>query len=367
MTRIFSLTLFLFWLNLSDELLDSCQLCNILLPIGKILVDRNRSSLIEPTSIEICEKFRLAESDVCRGMIKEYSPVVIEILRFSPLKTEEICGVTFDCLPQSNISALIWNVTIPASRLLLDDSTMNSTTNYSILHLADLHIDLDYRVGSNGDCGRPLCCRDGTAKIGENGAGFWGDYRNCDLPVWTSEKIFEHLIETEQNLDWIYFTGDIAPHDVWQQTEIKDLQEISFTTNLLKRMFPDKRIFPCLGNHEAAPPDLFPTKNFTWLYTFFADQWSFDPETRKTILLGGFYTTKVTSNLRLIALNTNFCSENNYWLLINATDPLGQLQWVKIGEIHKLISCSLGAFRVQKINNLSMTFSFPSSLMNDLI
>lgn len=44
--------------------------------------------------------------------------------------------------------------------------------------------------------------------------------------------------------------------------------------------------------------------------------------------VGGFYTAQVWPGLRLVSLNMNFCSQANFWLLINATDPAGQLQWL---------------------------------------
>ncbi len=32
--------------------------------------------------------------------------------------------------------------------------------------------------------------------------------------------------------------------------------------------------------------------------------------------------------MRLISLNTNYCPKENFWLLINSTDPLDQLDWL---------------------------------------
>ncbi|CAF4392742.1 unnamed protein product, partial [Rotaria sordida] len=29
------------------------------------------------------------------------------------------------------------------------------------------------------------------------GAGFWGDYRNCDIPYWTAEYILKYAAELE--------------------------------------------------------------------------------------------------------------------------------------------------------------------------
>ena len=59
-----------------------------------------------------------------------------------------------------------------------------------VLHLADVHWDPDYLEGSNAVCGEPLCCR--ADSPGEllpgNEAGFWGDYRICDIPWRTVEN-----------------------------------------------------------------------------------------------------------------------------------------------------------------------------------
>jgi sphingomyelin phosphodiesterase len=318
--------------------LTSCELCNFLLPVAKSLIATNESSLIEKLGVTLCQYLHLADDAVCAGMIDEYNPVVIEVLRHSPLTTHEICGVAFECMRQADIPALRWNVTFPSptkaslSSSQLTNERSSSIPVLSILHLADLHIDPQYKPNSNANCGRPLCCRDGTPKAGEAGAGFWGDYRTCDLPVWTAESMLKYIVQNEEQIDFIYFTGDIAPHDVWQQTQSKDLEEISSTTQLLKQTFPNKKIYPCVGNHEAAPPDLFSTENMSWLYPTLALQWinqfGLDEQTRETIVKGGYYTTIVAPKIRLISLNMNYCTENNYWLFINSTDPLGQLQWV---------------------------------------
>ena len=43
---------------------------------------------------------------------------------------------------------------------------------------------------------------------------------------------------------------------------------------------------------------------------------------------GAFYTIKLFDKLRLISMNTNYCVNLNFWLLINSTDPLDQLKWL---------------------------------------
>ena len=123
---------------------------------------------------------------------------------------------------------------------------------------------------------------------------------------------------------------------------------------MLKQIFPNKTFYSAVGNHEtgivlleihlvassfasSAPCNLYPTpniktENISWLYETLADSWiklGLPEETRDSIQQGAFYTTLIRPGLRLISLNMNYCSRENFWLLINATDPLGQLQWVR--------------------------------------
>uniref|UniRef100_A0A8C5T5N5 Amyloid beta precursor protein binding family B member 1 n=1 Tax=Malurus cyaneus samueli TaxID=2593467 RepID=A0A8C5T5N5_9PASS len=67
-----------------------------------------------------------------------------------------------------------------------------------------------------------------------------------------------------------------------------------------------------------------------WLYDAMAEAWQgwLPPAALHTLRAGGFYTAQVWPGLRLVSLNMNFCSQANFWLLINATDPAGQLQWL---------------------------------------
>lgn len=57
-----------------------------------------------------------------------------------------------------------------------------------------------------------------------------------------------------------------------------------------------------------------------------------DPLCSFCFRIGGFYALSPRPGLRLISLNMNFCSRENFWLLINSTDPAGQLQWL-VGEL----------------------------------
>ncbi|CAF0864468.1 unnamed protein product [Didymodactylos carnosus] len=272
-------------------------------------------------------------------MIHEYKHVLIEILQISTLTNKEICGLAFNCVKQSDIPMLKWNVTFPDKPKPdpippLPPSPSAPTTN--VLHLTDLHIDFEYTPGSNAECGRPLCCRSGSPSVLATGAGYWGDYRTCDLPLWTAEAIFNYIARNEE-FDIIYFTGDLPPHNIWNQSYEDQLYSLNRITDMLATIFPNKKFYPAVGNHEAYPSDLFPTSNIksdniSWLYDALANKWinqlGLPNDTRSDISLGAYYTTLIKPGLRLISLNTNYCTQYNYWLFISSNDPLNQLQWL---------------------------------------
>ncbi|CAF4414923.1 unnamed protein product, partial [Adineta steineri] len=82
----------------------------------------------------------------------------------------------------------------------------------TVLHLSDIHVDFAYKPGSIADCPDPLCCRTGQPTANQTGAGFWGDFRNCDIPYWTVEALLKRIVEVEK-IDFIYYTGDLPPHN----------------------------------------------------------------------------------------------------------------------------------------------------------
>lgn len=56
-----------------------------------------------------------------------------------------------------------------------------------------------------------------------------------------------------QDIDYIIWTGDLPPHDIWSQTKESNLNIVRDTTQLLLEAFPGVPIFPALGNHESVP------------------------------------------------------------------------------------------------------------------
>jgi len=61
-----------------------------------------------------------------------------------------------------------------------------------IIRFSDVHLDMDYIEGSDGDCGLPICCRDGNGST--DPAGVYGHF-HCGLPVKGFEEMLKHAKE----------------------------------------------------------------------------------------------------------------------------------------------------------------------------
>ena len=168
-------------------------------------------------------------------------------------------------------------------------------------------------------------------------AGKWGDYRKCDTPKRTIDNMLKHLTEKHADIDYIIWTGDIPPHDVWNQTREVNLQIMKDTVQQMVETFPGIPIFPSLGNHESAPVNSFPpdfpaseNSSISWLYDELDKHWRnwLPAGTSNTIRRGAFYSVLVRPGFRILSVNTNYCNNKNWWLLINSTDPVNELQWL---------------------------------------
>ncbi|XP_015781051.1 uncharacterized protein LOC107359115 [Tetranychus urticae] len=205
-----------------------------------------------------------------------------------------------------------------------------------VVHLTDIHIDPYYQEGAAAACGEPLCCRSADGKVeADKMAGKWGDYRSCDTPIRTVRHALKHISENHPNARYWMWTGDIAPHDVWNITRKEVISQIKLITNMFKR-FSRVPVYPVIGNHESvpvnsfAPPEVKGPVSISWLYDVLAQEWSYwlPDDAVRTLRYGGYYTVKVRPGFRITSINTNYCTRLNPWTLYNPIDPGSQLKWL---------------------------------------
>ncbi|XP_075144544.1 sphingomyelin phosphodiesterase 1-like [Haematobia irritans] len=294
----------------------------------------------------LCSTFRLQTPTVCAGVFEFNWPILYYIFKNSKANPQTVCGN----LPISfcNVEQLQFNYhleideskgPLSASKAEVPKKTPN---DLRILQITDIHYDPEYRVDSLAECDEPMCCRPSsttrsTLSTNTTGAGYWADYRNCDIPIYMVENAFDHIRATHKDIDYIYFTGDIIAHNVWSTSRESNKAVITKINNLMKKKFKDFPLYPCVGNHETHPVNVFgiaelPSKfQSKWLYEFLWNEWQYwlPPSTKDTILQGGYYTVSPKPGFRIISLNNLDCYLLNWWIYYdaNATN-IPQLEWL---------------------------------------
>ncbi|KAK6618144.1 hypothetical protein RUM44_002595 [Polyplax serrata] len=292
----------------------------------------NIYSLVETT----CTVFNIQSSNVCAGIARLFGPELVPILN-STVSAPVICSflLSQEC---TKIVLPSWQVPLPpktSETRHVEQPPPSNVPMLKVLHITDTHYDPMYSEGAKVNCPEPLCCRvqNGPAVNGEKGAGKWGDW-NCDIPERTLDSMLEHAAKKNSDIDYIIWTGDIPAHDIWQQSKMSNLELLDKAVAKIKKFFPRVPVYAAVGNHEAAPTDIFPppgaTRSVSWLYEELDKQWRnwLPSDTSETVQLGGFYTTLIRPGFRMVSLNTNYCYHRNWWLMLNSTDPVDQLHWL---------------------------------------
>nr|KAI8736926.1 sphingomyelin phosphodiesterase-like [Biomphalaria glabrata] len=289
---------------------------------------------------ESCKLLKQETPRVCDGLVEEFAPEVLTVLANTNFSSEELCSFLLgpECAGP-DVPTYHWNVTfppVPQPPPVYPTPPKPGSPRFKFLHLTDIHFDAEYKEGSTADCNEPLCCRDDSNTQDYKKAGKFGDYRKCDMPLWSLENMFSVLAAQSDSFDYIIWTGDLPPHNVWNQSRTDQVTTLKTIVGLFHKYFPNKPVFPSLGNHESSPVNSFPppyvtnNESISWLYDALADQWKqwLPTGALETVRWGAYYVTSPFPGLRIISLNMNYCNNQNWWMLLNSTDPADELQWL---------------------------------------
>ncbi|XP_012062504.1 PREDICTED: sphingomyelin phosphodiesterase 1-like [Atta cephalotes] len=332
------------WRSFDGE--NSENICIICKSVLNTFIEYRRQGMseedIKNKMIKICTLLKLQSPQVCDGVITINLPIILYIIDSKPnLTADTICGVLLEspfCPLDNNEFNWIVNIDDGPSKWIKPEES-NETIN--ILQITDIHYDPKYEPYGNAYCNEPTCCRKGQndTNTSDKVAGYWGDYHYCDSPWHAIIDVLDHVIAEHQNISYVYFTGDIIDHGIWETGIKGNIESLNKSYLQIYETFKNIPIYPILGNHESHPVNQFAPRTITndeistqWLYKLMADLWidfGWLPEsTRSTILQGGFYTVSPKKGFRIIALNNNVCYSYNWWLLYQPQDPDGQLQWL---------------------------------------
>ncbi|KAF4523737.1 hypothetical protein B566_EDAN013854 [Ephemera danica] len=164
---------------------------------------------------------------------------------------------------------------------------------------------------SNALCKELSCCRreQGPPTEEGGGAGYWGDYRDCDSPPHAFTNLVQQAAASHPNLEYVMYTGDSVSHAGWACSVEENTQVMRYVLRELQAAFPDKLILPLLGNHEAHPGHSFPPQlngteeaTFSWLYDETLREWTklLSAQGAK-VYKGGFYSIAVKPGLLVLA------------------------------------------------------------------
>ncbi|XP_050666343.1 sphingomyelin phosphodiesterase isoform X2 [Leptidea sinapis] len=312
---------------------------------------------------QFCVSLNIQSARVCEGITRLFGSEVIYVLKRITLGPDEICSfIIGDACGDVYNPYHEWEVAfppVPKPEVPELEAPIDKAPTFKVLQISDTHFDPYYAEGSNAECNEPLCCRasSGPAVNPGGGAGRWGDYRKCDTPKRTIDHMLKHIADTHTDIDYILWTGDLPPHDVWNQTKEENLKVLQETVAQMSDMFPGVPIFPALGNHESSPVNSFPPpyisspeSNIAWLYNELDAQWRrwLPAGVSHTVRRGAFYSVLVRPGFRIISLNMNYCNNKNWWLLLNSTDPATELQWL----IYELQSAEFSGEKVHIIGHI---------------
>ncbi|EJD50481.1 putative acid sphingomyelinase [Auricularia subglabra TFB-10046 SS5] len=341
--------------GLVNEIIDklesalSCGACHALLGPIQLLAALGDKTFSKSFA-GICKLAGAQDDDVCDGIMATQGPILAHaIRRINTLGSTatKLCNAVFGLCQPPNVNAFNVSFPKPAPTTPPAKPPSSGRPPLRVVHMSDVHIDREYTVGSEGNCTKPICCRnfaDQANSTIEVPAGPFGNVL-CDSPI----KLGDVMLQTIRELDpaFAIFTGDVIDHSIWLIDEPIAADGLTQFNNQMASFLGDLTVYPALGNHDTAPANSFPlsdsatrAKNNSdssnqWVFDIQAAGWARWIQTaaaQQFIHSSGSYSVLVPgTKLRVISLNTQYYYRQNYWLYDRNTmvrDPQGMLAFV---------------------------------------
>ena len=331
--------------NLEDSNNSYCELCqsgsDILL---NTIIQEYKWSYLHKFCAFVCS-FSLRK-DICYAAVGRYGPVLLESTFKRLFNREKICTSLFICNPSKEYESIE-----EYGRKILKDkinhikkeetSQNQNQKEFTFVQLADTHLQIDYKEGKVVNCNIPLCCRNTPEELGfkdnKNHKGEelkfskkYGAAGKCDANLETLKAFSKEVKRIRP--DFVLFTGDFSAHNVWEvsQEEVIEVTKIS-VDEMIKEFGEDIPIYPVIGNHEKAPPDIYYGSETVLLHGLSkAFRRYLSKEAYDSFSKFGYYTMlHNNTNLRLISLNCNFCNSMNFHLIADPSQAVQMFKWLE--------------------------------------
>ncbi|XP_049773535.1 sphingomyelin phosphodiesterase-like isoform X2 [Schistocerca cancellata] len=324
--------------------LTTCVLCDVIVNAFMEYYKNGKSKdELEALVVDACVTLNIETEEVCSGVIGSNVDTVVYIIDNTPTLTgHQICSVLLqdlDCAETEPPYEWTVDIDLGEKPQYVPPSDPAEGEVLTVLHITDAHYDPMYSPGGMAACDEPTCCRSdqGQPPDAASAAGYWGDYRDCDMPWHSVVSMLTNAVTQNPDINYVYFTGDIIDHGVWQTSIQRNNESFQLFYPTLKQAFGEATVFPAFGNHEAHPFNQYAPDDVTddtvsskWLYETMANLWQtwLPADIVPTVMKGGYYTTLVRPGLRIISLNNNVCYKYNWWIHYKPADPSEQLKWL---------------------------------------
>jgi len=197
-------------------------------------------------------------------------------------------------------------------------SLTNSIPIGRILHVSDIHLDVNYYPGSADNCSigtrlGPGCCRKYEIDMRPyKPCSPWGDY-NCDNSEKMVDNIFHWISDNIPGIDYVFYTGDSPGHHVITQSIHHNLESINKINKIIYKYFPKTPIYQSMGNHDTYPIDQ--TEDI--IYRRFIDNISYwwnkslPASSMRNVNIGGYYSVYLKEKVKLISFNSIYYDSIN--------------------------------------------------------
>ncbi|CEJ62002.1 hypothetical protein PMG11_10517 [Penicillium brasilianum] len=335
-----------------------CGSCQVLLG-GLKLVAEFGEGFMGDVLTGVCDISGAEDRDVCAGVIASEVPALhyaIKNMHVGSHTAKTLCSALVGLCDFPDVRP--FDLAFPSPKPAHNRPPPSGKPPIKVVHFSDTHVDLSYEIGSNYDCSKPICCRVYSDKDApgttDKPCGPFGNTK-CDPPHQLQESMMTAIAEL--NPAFSIYTGDVVAHDVWLVTKEEVLQDLNATYGAMENHLG--LVYAALGNHDAAPLNLFPSRKVPSKYN---PQWAYDALTADWMALtgidsvqnaneyGSYSAIHPNSKLRIISYNSIFYYKYNFFSYTEPMeyDPDGQLTWL----IKELQSAETAGQRVWLISHI---------------
>lgn len=324
------------------EDLAECSACQALLLVLQALAHLGNDAF-SSVIIDVCQSLGVEDKDVCAGAIGLEGPILAHDVRNMniPSKTSELFCMTIFGLCQWPEVDTSYSVSMSAKPANATRPEPSGQKPLKVVHISDIHVDLNYTTGASYNCTKNICCRPYTAAdepgVTDYPAGPYGN-SECDSPVSLEESLYKAIEDLVPDRAFTIFTGDVVEGAVWFVTDEEVTNDLNDAYGRMKGI---GQTYAVIGNHDSSPVNSFPPASVD---TTISTQWAYDTLSSDIEgWIGSAAAAQVSSNfgsysvlaadhpgLRVISLNTNFWYRQNFWLYEKTMehDPSGMLAWL---------------------------------------